>query len=325
MTKYAKLRKCMNKSTLLKIIFAPVFMSSMSIALPAYKMHMFDTVISGRTAGHIQTIDSFTTPGLTTISVLKHNDGSQFIVKQNTKNAIMPFLYTIRDALGSIIAESIDAPVNRVLLIPSGCTFIGKKSLQFPATLHTFMPGIMVKNIPTKRHLYLQQSVKPHITEKGLSRKIIGHMATHSDLCVITALDTFIGNTDRHRGNFSYDQETNRFFGIDLESSFKTNLAQYACNLIKSLLAHNDNPLTKEELFGLNIYRNTLRQLIQLHTPKSICKTLYILTEQAKITSRTTQKEVQSWLRIFEKAIEANYTSCKKLVDLLDRLLKRST
>lgn len=276
----------------------------------------------------LQVIDSFKTSYNTYITILEDKNGDRFIVKQDTRNVLYWHLTVVRDMLGAFIAESADIPANRVDLIPAYCEFIGKRNAHLPATLHTLAPGIMVKNLPKslrKFDVYIHQSLKKGIAKKqrGLNRLVLQGMATHPDLPKIVALDTFIANGDRHRQNFFYDPETNRYSAIDLESSFKMDLAAFACKFISSLTRDEDPILSDEEVHGLKVYRKVLKQLIKLHTPESLYECLIDFTHRSGILKRSLRSTVTAYLQLYRVSIEKNYDSCKKLIVLLDRLLDK--
>ena len=52
---------------------------------------------------------------------------------------------------------------------------------------------------------------------------IIYRMTWHVQLPIIVALDLFICNTDRHRGNLFYDAVTDTFCAIDMDDIFRCN------------------------------------------------------------------------------------------------------
>lgn len=281
----------------------------------------------GCTKENVRIIDSFTTPHHRFISVLQHENGSKFIVKQDSREAQVAHLAEVRDALGSFIAKSVNIPANEVLIIPCDKRFVGKEYTHLPATLHTFVPGVMAKRAPGKQHLYIQQPRKPSVPESewGMKRSVITHMSEHFDLCAITALDTFIANKDRHRGNFFYDYEADRFYAVDLESAFGLNLADYACDLISSLLLEKRKSLTRKEIRGLIVYQKTLIKLVHLHTPESLFEKLVSLTTEAGLPHQITRGTVTNKLEGYRTSIAANYASCQKLIYLLDTLLERYT
>ncbi|MCX5925409.1 MAG: hypothetical protein NT124_03930 [Candidatus Dependentiae bacterium] len=278
--------------------------------------------------GQLKVINCFETGHHTFISVLENQKGERFILKQETRDQLYWHLTVARDKVGSVIAESIGVPVNQVRIIPAFGTFPGKKINELPATLHTFVPGIMVNNLPQELEqfkTFIHQPVKKSLPNKewGLTRPVVVGMALHPDLPRMAALDTFIGNADRHCGNFFYCPESNRYYAIDLESSFRNNLGFYACNCIKSMINNKHETISKKELGGLISYRNTLQLLIQIHTPESIYKSLRESALGGGLISRSLRKTVLSTLQQYENNIKDNYDSCKKLVALLDKLIAK--
>ena len=157
-----------------------------------------------------------------------------------------------------------------------------------------------------------------------MTAEIVRSMSRHEDLCKIVALDTFIANTDRHKSNFFYDRETDHYYAIDLERSFSHNIATYANKFVKSVL-NGREMVSKKELHALRIYRDTLKNLLRLHTPESLYDTLVEFALEGGIISRTLRSTVLDRLKLHKETIAENYHSCKKLVVLLDKLLMQNS
>lgn len=305
--------------------FCLFVLGSFVVLQPFIRAEQEHFVFDGRPFGCDQTmvreIDYFITQYNTGISVLQDKKGKKFIVKQEMRQTPYFHLSTARDKLGSYIAKSVDIPANRVEIIPAYAEFPGKHSVQLPATLHTFIPGVLVKSLPKDLRefkLYIQQQ-----NGIGLTRGVIIAMSNHEDLSMIVAFDTFIGNADRHQGNFFYDQKSNRYYAIDLESAFNKNLALYAGKLIESMLNNKTTIISQKELNGLISYRNVLEKLMELHEPMSLYKKLEKYALEGKIMSRIFRSTVEMQLQIYQKAMVENYNSCKKLVLLLNKLIKK--
>ena len=143
----------------------------------------------------------------------------------------------IREMLGAYIAELHDIPANRVRIIPAGHIILGKMHVHTPATLHTLVPGRPLNKLSGIYKPFIQQPKKKFSRKQwGLTYRVIHDMSLHpSDLPLIVALDTFIGNGARRHGSFFYDKESDKFWAIDLESSFQTNLCKLACNCIRTI------------------------------------------------------------------------------------------
>jgi hypothetical protein len=171
--------------------------------------------------------------------------------------------------------------------------------------------------------VFIQQPEKPTvaIAEWGLTRRVIKDMALHPDLPKIVALDTFIANADRHRGNFFYDKKSDHFFAIDLESSFNKNLASYACDLIKLMIADKQEIISEQELAALKVYRNVLKKLIKQHSPEGLFRKIVEFAVKGGIREVMSRKDVALMMVEDKQSIIKNYASCEKLVLLLDKLI----
>lgn len=288
---------------------------------------MFDWRMIGCSPEEMVVIETFKTKYATDIAVLKNTKGHKFIVKQESRAEPYLQMSVARDSVGSWVAFSAGIPANRVVIIPAYCSFPGKKHLHLPATLHNFVPGTIVTKLTDPLRQYkvrIQQFMMvDRIPEKewGLTRAVIQNMSFHPDLPVIVALDTFLGNADRHQGNFFYDPASNRFTAIDLESSFEKDLAIYACRNIKAMNKNTHEVLTVKELKGLKIYRDVLKKLIRKHTPQKLHKMIVEAAYGGGVLIRKAAN-IKEKLERYEENMQKNYSSCKRLVGLLDRLIK---
>ncbi|MCX5925405.1 MAG: hypothetical protein NT124_03910 [Candidatus Dependentiae bacterium] len=295
------------------------------------KAPVFDGKFFGCDQECVEKTGYFKTEHNTYITTLTNEDGKKYIVKQEARDQLSWHMPVARDMLGSYIAQSVGVPANKVEIIPAYTSFPGKKNNDFPATLHEVVPGIKVTSLkkPFKAFkVFIQQPVKSTVPKQwwGLTRLVINNMASHQDLPQIVALDTFIANADRHKGNFFYCSRSNRYYAIDLESSFDQNLAYYACKLIRGMLDNEQEIITQQELEGLRIYRKTLKRLLKRHSPESMYRKLLEFSMQGGLISRSARRIVLDKLSFYQEQIHKNYASCKKLIVLLDKLfLKHST
>ncbi len=259
------------------------------------------------------------------IATLVDKDGNKFILKQKLNTPISSALET----LAGHIACFAGIPANKIKLIPCNVPFVGKKKLHKPATLHTFVPGVLVNRVSL---ITSQYAVSLQLVEKerkgdkiieevfGITRDIIRNMSVHSDLPKIVALDTFLANHDRHRGNLFYDEETDHFYVIDLEGSFGRDLAKLIYEYFLMVLSKKNIIFSKGEIKALVIYRAMLKKLIAEYNPEKISAQLDKLIKETQMVQTK-----ESLLRIsgYHKKIEANYNSCIKVVDILNVLLKK--
>ena len=231
----------------------------------------------------------------------------------------------IREMLSAYIAELHDIHANRVRIIPAGHIIPGKMHVHIPATLHTLVPGRPLNKLSGINKLFIQQPWKKEFPKDqwGLTYRVIHDMSLHpSDLPLIVALDTFIGNGARRHGSFFYDKESDKFWAIDLESSFQTNLCKLACNCIRTMLK-DQTKLTSQELNGLIIYCDTLKKLIKNHPPDELHKKMDEFALQAGIKpgSSLFNDEVAATILFYKKTISGSYKSAQELVLLLDKLI----
>ncbi len=257
------------------------------------------------------------------IATLVDEDSNKFILKQK----LNLLLSHVLEKLAADIACSVGIPANWVELIPCNVPFIGKKKIHKPATLHTFVPGVLVNKVPKTRSRY---AVSLRLVEKamqegriveeifGITRDVIRNMSVHPDLPKIVALDTFLANHDRHRGNLFYDEETDHFYVIDLESSFKKNLAQHIYKYFAAVVSEETIVFSAEEVKGLVIYRDMLKQLIDKYSPDYINKRMDKLIRKAGIACTKLDLITKSK---YQQSVKKNYASCEKIVEILGALL----
>lgn len=274
----------------------------------------------------IQEIDFFKTAQGTAVSVLEDKKGKKFIVKQKTHKRMRDHVSVARDMLGVFVARSVDILANDMEIIPAFYHFPGKRDIRFPASLHVFVSGIQVCKLPTKLSKFdieIKQAAKKGISQPkcGLTRRIIHNIAKHEDLPALVALDTFIANGDRNRKNFFYDQDIHRFFSIDFASSFRKNIAAYACYNIQMMLDDKHTKFSERELLALAVYRNTLIQLMHAHTPDSLHNKLTEFAVKAGLIRLAVRADTVDKLTEYRVAIEENYESCETLLVLLGELM----
>jgi len=241
--------------------------------------------------------------------------------------------HSLKEVIISSIAESADIPVNRVRLIPAEVFFPGKYYKKRMATLHTFIPGKSLKETSQYSRVSIKQ-FKPKDKILGITRSIIDHMSLSANLVQIVALDTFTGSTNHSRQNIFFDEKSNDFYGIDLEKAFLANLSRSAYENIKKM--YSEKKFTSRQIDALKIYRDTLKELIAKNLPGDICRHLDVLVKKARLKkqrcflgdkygyllqnkfARLTSNSIKECkVMVFQ-----NYDSAKKLVKLLDEIIK---
>lgn len=185
------------------------------------------------------------------------SQGHKFILKQIDPKATPWDQYSlVLEAVGSGIAEEMNIPNNRVRIIPPNLEFNLKPFSGYPATLHTLVEG------QTGRPVGIQQKAgnKVPLEDTGLTYSVIQNMSKNPDLQTIAALDTFMGNADRHDNNLFY--KDGHYVGIDMGDSLIHVLAKYAIRQLQTIQRERIQ-LTPEEKAGLQNYANTLQHLLQ--------------------------------------------------------------
>jgi hypothetical protein len=205
--------------------------------------------------------------------------GTNYILKQKI-NPLLNVWCIAQALLADIFAHSVDTiSSQRVKIIPEHVVFPGKIQQNMPTSLHTIVPGKSVKtwnktfnrlrllitrNIKTKKMLQ-RFDIK---VEFGLRPYILQCISVHDDLPAIVALHLLLGFYDGHRGNIFYDRVTDRFSIIDMDSSFKMNLAKQAYIFLKQYIQnHYISPGIKKALFKM---ADTLELLMERNDIETI-------------------------------------------------------
>jgi len=224
---------------------------------------------------------------------------------------------TICEVLAVEIGMAINASINQIGLIPAGVQFIGK-DIRFPATLHKYVPGIRFDTYQGSAYkgLYIKQkNLKNRIS--GLTRTVIYHMSRHKDLPVLVALDAFVGNADRGKSNYFYDEITDSFYGIDMAGTFYRDICGLSIEHIKSFLCEPKEYFSRRELQGLLLYYQTLRGLVLLYSPDYLCARLEYYIQRAGLQ----KKRDTDFFNLCRATIVSNHVHAVHLVELLARLL----
>ena len=263
------------------------------------------------------------------ITFVQDAAGNKYIVKQYRYN--LQFKSFLASSICELVALDIGhfsgVPLNVACLIPAGVPFIGKETMA-PASLHALVPGMpfneyLAQNKGMYHGLDLNQK-RP----LGLTRDLIYHMSRHKDFPDMVALDTFVSNGSRWTHNFFYDEVTNRFYGIDMASSFIRDLCEPSIANIKSMLVDEHVRFTKAEGKALVRYYRTFKKLVKLYSPKLLCEQLDIYAERAGFyDSSFFDKEVQaSCLELLlecKNTIRISYGYAPQFVNILKQLLEK--
>lgn len=245
-------------------------------------------------------------------------NGVQYLVKQKRKQGFL--LSAVFDALGSHIAESLDEKLaHKVIIIPALKSFVGKRYIQLPATLHTLALG---KSVKKQWGPYRKMNMKRYLND--FSRDIIRWMAKHPQLAHVVALDIFLCNHDRHRGNLFYNPRTDSFCAIDMDGLFKFCLATTACQSLKSMAAHGLFPLTTDEALALLTLRNTLEFLVNAYNPDDMIALFDNFIKEAGLDFFSHIEALQLEMSQTRSMIKRNYGEVKELIVVLDDIVQKA-
>jgi hypothetical protein len=231
-----------------------------------------------------------------------------FLLKQTNRPGPTGELIAVRDMFATHIAESHNLPANRVRLIPKNMNLPGKVRKGIAGTLHLCVSG---KNLSGKSGLSLQQPI---------SVQLIKDMSQHDDFPRIVALDTFLGNAARRNNTLFYDEATNRFAAIDLESAFKTQLAEVTRSFFKAYLNNKSLVLSKKQFDSLTVYRDTLKMLVKNNSIQDQHGLLDYFLAQVGIARK--DKKVAQLIALYKTRIKENHAYCQEVVTILDALLR---
>jgi len=264
----------------------------------------------------IQTIEK----GKTIVIFVEDDKKNKFCIRQTKLKEREKEFGFVREVLASHVAESVNIPVSQARILPKKLRFPGKYFPEKCGTLQTRALGVD----RYRMRLCLEQRMKNlPLKEKGLTRQVIKSMASHSDLPLIVALDTFISNPDRSGNNLFYDAKTDRFCGIDLELAFKLpctrDLSAIACcHIIEMLLKRVK--LDQKELKALKSYTQTLKKLFEKNPPILLYKILKSVALKANFLHDSNDPMHHKFERYKDK-ISRQYKSTDLLIWLLDQFI----
>jgi len=298
------------------------------------------TFFSLKASDFFVTHSYFNPPSSAQIAILGNiHNNDKYIIKQKTIDRV--FTCVIREKIVADMAEKMTEKIgiyaNKVIIVPAHCPFPGKYDLEKPASLIAFVPGTVVCNLPEHYHKpNLKQANNPKRI-RGLQKEMINDMARHPDLPILVAFDTFTGHNDRHPENLFYDEKSDHYFAIDLESGFYNNIAEHAHALFEQMIKDKKQKeekeeeeekkekkanLSTEEINALTAYQSTLKTLIPIYPPEIIFSKIAQSRIEAGIEDHEESGKMEEAL---QQTIQDNYDSCKLVVASLDALLKMYT
>lgn len=201
---------------------------------------------SGQSASF--TIDKRIEVPESSVVILRDQNDHRLVLKQK-KELTSPYqmLTLVLETVGSRIGEEVDIPLARVRIIPANLNFEIKPYPRYPATLQTFAEGVPVEGVGIKQKV-----------GEGLTYTVIKNMSKNPDLAKIAAIDTFLGNVDRHDFNLAY--ANGHYTGYDMGDIFQANFVDDALRNLQNMQEQGVR-FTAGEIQGLKIYRDTLRNL----------------------------------------------------------------
>ncbi len=257
-------------------------------------------------------------------------NGLRYIVKQK-KECHKTIKSVIRDALAAYIAKELNI-AHSVEIISPDDDIPGKIYDHCPATLLTIARGKIIRHL-AEDHKYFQLSLQQRniynfnekIINKWFDEAIISQITWHKQLPVIIALDLFICNNDRHRGNLFYDDQTDSFCAIDMDNIYRRNLPEFACQNLEKMIYVDHKKFTKKERRALRKLRNTLEFLLQNYTPDKIIAHLYQFAQQAGYVDDGSEvnNSITKNIALHKDIIKRSYYSTRKLILILNDIVKR--
>lgn len=247
-------------------------------------------------------------------------DGEKYLIKQKKARFLRKIVGVVRDAITAHIAETFGI-AHEVDIIPAGVEFPGKPIKDWPATIHTVAPG---KEIKRQNSPYSKMNIQQK--EVGFRYDMFKWMLKHPELIIIIALDTFLCNHDRHRGNLFYNPKTDSFCAIDMDSSFRHNLCAINYKNIIDMINDRRLRLTRKEIHALMEFKTHLQFLIENHPPiDTVTMYDYFSVKAGFIPgSGLYTEKVVSELACNRAMIMQSYADAKKLVKMLRGLIKKS-
>lgn len=257
-------------------------------------------------------------------------NGQRYIVKQK-KECAQTIISVIRDALAAYIAKELGI-AHSVEIISPDDDISGKIYQHCPATLLSIAAGKIIRHL-AEDHKYFRLSLQQRdpvgldekILNKWLDETIIFQITWHKQLPIIVALDLFVCNTDRHRGNLFYDDKTDSFCAIDMDNIYRRNLPEFACQNLEKMMYVDNKKFTKKEIRALKRMKKTLEFLLQKYTPDKIIAQLYTFAQQAGYVNDGSEvnKSVTKKIELHKDIIKQSYRSTRKLISILNNIVKR--
>ncbi len=155
---------------------------------------------------------------------------------------------------------------------------------------------------------------------------MLAWMAKDPILIKIVALDTFLCNHDRHRGNLFYHPQTDSFCAIDMDSAFKHNLCALACQNFTAMLNDKRLRLSLKEVRVLVEYKKHLQFLVDNHHPEDTLRMYNYFVDKAGFVegSDLYTEKIALELEQNRQMIIQSYQDALKLVNIVGELIKKA-
>jgi hypothetical protein len=254
------------------------------------------------------------------ISFVAMDNQEELLIKQKKSNCFRKIVSVVRDCVTAEVAENFGI-AHKVDIIPAGKDFPGKPRKDWPATIHTIAPGKMIK---AQNSPYDRMNIKQ--ADEGFRRDMLAWMAMHPVLLIMVAMDTFLCNHDRHRGNLFYEPGTNSFCAIDMDSAFKYNLCALACKNFTKMINDKRVRLSSKEIRTLTSYKEYIEFLIdKCHPEETVARYNYFAEKAGFVPGSPlyTQK-IALELERNKRVIMQSYQDAQRLIPILEKLIKIS-
>lgn len=265
------------------------------------------------------------------ITFLKDLDGNCYVVKQDKSFSLKAQFQVVLEVVSAYMAEQLHISAHQVELLPVGTIFPGKIVIERPATIHTLVTGLVIKDIAYKlfAKFSINQGGNQKYSARGLTEFVIKCMSRHADLSPIVALDTFIANRDRSRKNLIYDEYKNKFYAIDMALVYDPPLEDLfipylSCKNIEVMIKRGTS-FKKRKKKALHSYYHTLLQLLEKFPPEATYSLVYEFAEKSGLVEKYNNNiAFENLLLKYKTVIEKAYSENKRLVILLEKLLSDS-
>lgn len=261
-------------------------------------------------------------------TLVQDSKGNRYVKKEAVEEGAAPnaaigramYVYSAAaESAVSDMAEDVGIPSAKVRMIPA------KNGDKLGSTLQDVAKGDTKANSPPDRFVShqlgkIEMEPFPRYEKSGLNLTNLRAMK-NKDSAKILALDTFTGNADRHDGNLFYDKKTKKYTAIDNGLAFYSDgiTASVTKSLKKSKSSFKTmidiDPEIKE---GLQIYRDTLSELITKYPPKKSKAKMLGYMQHESGTNMINDFYVRTGKT---RVIDKNYVEAKKALKELDDLL----